>query len=206
MACAVYLCATLASGSAPSAEAQVVFQTKSPFGGKTKFVITEEDFVDDMELDFFHHVDDLLNDYNHHFLPWTAFILIWIVRRDNMEHIGGAVEQQSPINAVLEFMYLFSKGCFQHLSFALQIYVYAYICTHYICICNTYETFFCFCYCSDNNKVYRILLAALYHIADSGPRSKMCLSACRVLADARIEHLDKIAVSEFLDSQTWLLQ
>ncbi|ETN98986.1 hypothetical protein RFI_38499, partial [Reticulomyxa filosa] len=170
---------------------------KAHMNPNAKFEITKDDFVDDMELDLFFHIEDLLNDYNHHFFPWTAFLLVWVVRRDNMKHIGGLHEQQSSINAILEFIYLFSKGCFQHLSFAHS----AKFHSNVFCL-----VFFLLKGISKKNKMYEHLLAEAYHIADGQSRSKLCLSACRALADARVEYLDKVAVAEFLESQAWLSQ
>ena len=61
---------------------------------------------------FFTIANEILTNTENHTFPWT----VWIMQRDNMSHIGGSRANENQIRAVLEFVYLFARGCLNALQ------------------------------------------------------------------------------------------
>ena len=129
---------------------------------------------DDM-FNIFSTIHQTLDNIAHHVYPWTAFMLIWITRRDGMSHIGQTSTHKEQLQCIQEFVYLFTRGCFQeldhHWDYALLL-----------------------------STLYG--LANDRDIEDV--QYKMCLSGVRVLGDTHVPFKDKNAVSNFMNKHKWL--
>ena len=125
---------------------------------------------------FFTTVSEILNNKENHIFPWTAFMLVWMMRRDNVSHIGGSSANENQIRAVLEFVYLFARGCFS----ALQ--------EHW-----------------ENTLLLTSLYHNAVDGSDpEDVKSKLCLQAVTVIGDTHIPFSNKKAVFDFLRLNLWL--
>ena len=111
----------------------------------------------------------------HHIYPWTALLLVWKTRRDQMGHIGDSNAHKSQIQVILEFVYLFTRGCF--LEFEHR--------SEYALLLQT---------------LFRMASAADFEDV----KYKMALSGVRVIGDSRVSFSNKLEVGRFMEAHRWL--
>ena len=138
---------------------------------------------DSKDDDVFSSIDRVLrqikdNKESRQINPWTAFLLIWITRRDEMNHIGSKKTDIEQIQVVLEFIYLFTRGCMQKFDNHRGEYS-LLLCTLYNLAMNEEK---------DHEDV----------------KYKMCLETMRVIGDKEVDFKNKHSVTQFIQSHQWL--
>jgi len=128
------------------------------------------------DLYFMDTVIPILNGFKDTFFPWTGFILVWHTRRGKMKHIGDPKHHEPQIRCILEFIYVFVKGCMGELN---KHWNYASI----------FESYY-------NN--------AKTALDPEDVKYKMCLSAVNVIGDKRVLFDNKLAVFKFIKANSWI--
>jgi len=134
--------------------------------------------VDEILDHVFGTIYEVLHRPTHHVCPWTAFLLVWQTRRDEMHHIGDRQDHADALRCVLEFVYFFVGGVFEQFDRYGNRGDAALLCALYA-------------------------NASPQHDPDD-VRHKLCLSAVRVMSSEHISFACKRAVSRFLRSHGWL--